>query len=124
MADNEADGAPGRGEARSSPTDEALSARLRSLGERLDRVDTSRSSEPAPAARPGADSSAFANAMRLSSEFVAGIVVGAGLGWLLDRWLGTSPWGLILFLMVGFAAGVLNVLRASGESIGTSGREK
>jgi len=62
--------------------------------------------------------------MRLSSEFVAGIVVGAGLGWLLDRWLGTSPWGLILFLMVGFAAGVLNVLRASGESIGTSGREK
>ncbi len=57
----------------------------------------------------------MAAALRLSSEFVAGVVVGAAIGWAIDRWAGTSPWGLIVFLLLGFAAGVLNVLRASGE---------
>ena len=56
----------------------------------------------------------YGQAMKLSSEFVAGIAVGAGIGWLLDSVAGTSPWGLIIFLLLGFAAGVLNVLRAAG----------
>ena len=51
--------------------------------------------------------SAFARGFRLSTELVAGVLVGAGLGWLLDRWLGTTPWGLMVFLLLGFAAGVL-----------------
>ena len=42
------------------------------------------------------------------------MLVGAVIGWLLDRWLGISPWGLIVFLLLGFAAGVLNVMRAAG----------
>ena len=50
----------------------------------------------------------------MSTELVAGVVVGALIGWLLDRWLGISPWGLIVFLLLGFAAGVLNVMRAAG----------
>jgi ATP synthase protein I len=41
------------------------------------------------------------------------------LGWLLDRWLGISPWGLIVFLLLGFAAGVLNVMRAAGVNTGS-----
>ncbi|MGB3503501.1 MAG: AtpZ/AtpI family protein [Mesorhizobium sp.] len=53
-------------------------------------------------------------ALRLSSEFIAGVVVGAGLGWFLDRLAGTSPWGLIVLLLLGFGAGVLNVLRSAG----------
>lgn len=57
----------------------------------------------------------YGQAMKLSSEFVAGIVVGAGLGWMIDRFAGTSPWGLIVFLLLGFAAGVLNALRAVGK---------
>lgn len=56
----------------------------------------------------------FGNALRLSSEFIAGILVGAGLGWVIDHWAGTSPWGLIVFLLLGFGAGVLNVLRSAG----------
>lgn len=55
------------------------------------------------------------NALKLSSEFIAAIVVGVGLGWFIDRLAGTSPWGLIVFLMLGFVAGVVNVLRASGQ---------
>ena len=56
----------------------------------------------------------YGQAMKLSSEFIAGIVVGVGLGWFLDRVAGTSPWGLIVGLLLGFGAGVLNVLRSSG----------
>lgn len=56
----------------------------------------------------------FGQALKLSSEFIAGIAVGVGLGWLIDRIAGTSPWGLIIFLLLGFAAGVLNVLRSVG----------
>ena len=55
----------------------------------------------------------YGQAFKLSSEFIAGIVVGAGLGWVIDGFLGTSPWGLIIFLLLGFAAGVLNVLRSA-----------
>jgi ATP synthase protein I len=58
--------------------------------------------------------SGFARGFRLSSELVAGVAVGALLGFMIDRWLDISPWGLIVFLMLGFAAGVLNVMRAAG----------
>jgi len=67
-------------------------------------------------AQPGGGGmSGIGNALRLSSEFIAAIVVGAGLGWFIDRLAGTSPWGLIVFLFLGFGAGVLNVLRAAGQ---------
>lgn len=56
--------------------------------------------------------SGLSRALRLGSEFTAAILVGAGIGFLLDQWLGTSPWILLVMLMVGFAAGVLNVTRA------------
>lgn len=56
----------------------------------------------------------YALAVKISSEFIAGITVGAILGYGVDRYFGTSPWGLIVLLLLGFAAGVLNVLRAVG----------
>ncbi|CAO3443320.1 ATP synthase protein I [Azospirillum largimobile] len=40
------------------------------------------------------------------------MIVGVGGGLLLDRWLGTAPWGLIVMFFLGAAAGVLNVYRA------------
>src|SRR5690348_2129923 len=90
----------------------ALSARLKRLGDRLNEV--SRPPEPESAARQPSDFSGFARGFRLSSELVAGVAVGALIGWLIDRWLGISPWGLIVFLLLGFAAGILNVMRAAG----------
>ena len=57
-----------------------------------------------------------ADGMKLASEFVAGILAGAGIGYLFDRILGTSPFGLIVFLVLGFVAGVLNVLRSVGKT--------
>ena len=53
-------------------------------------------------------------ALRLSSEFIAGVLGGALIGWVIDEFAGTRPWGLIVFLLLGFAAGVLNVLRSAG----------
>ena len=89
----------------------ALSARLKRLGDRLKQVSLP---DAGSAPRQSTDMSGFARGFRLSSELVAGVAVGALLGWMLDRWLGISPWGLIVFLMLGFAAGVLNVMRAAG----------
>ena len=57
----------------------------------------------------------MSRALRLGSEFIAAIVVGAGAGFLLDQWLGTSPWFMLALLMIGFAAGVLNVARSAAE---------
>ncbi|HEV3372431.1 MAG TPA: AtpZ/AtpI family protein [Xanthobacteraceae bacterium] len=97
------------------PADEAeLSARLQRLGERLGQHQSDRPSENNLGRGASADTSALARGFRLSAEFVAGILVGAGLGWLMDRWLGTSPWGMIVLLLLGFAAGVLNLVRAAG----------
>ena len=42
---------------------------------------------------------------------VSALVVGAALGFGLDRWLGTFPWLFLVFFVVGGAAGVLNVYR-------------
>ena len=56
----------------------------------------------------------MARGFRLSSELIAGVVVGAVIGWGFDRLLSTSPWGLIVFFLLGFAAGVVNVMRSAG----------
>src|SRR5580704_10513106 len=99
----------------------ALSARLQRLKEGLGHA---REHAGGLSDSPGADrattASGYAKGFRLSSELVAGVVVGAGLGWLADRWLGISPWGLFVFLLLGFAAGVLNVMRTAGIVAGTA----
>ncbi|NOV15353.1 F0F1 ATP synthase subunit I [Ensifer sp. NM-2] len=92
--------------------EESLEARLKQLGE---KIESKRPSEPDGAEARAAESrKGYAAAMKLSSEFIAGIVVGAFLGYLLDHFAGTGPWGMIIFLLLGFCAGVLNVLRSAG----------
>jgi ATP synthase protein I len=104
-----------------SAEEAALSARLQSLGERLAHHQ---GSSPQAETRSGSksDPSALARGFRLSTELVAGVLVGAFIGWALDKWLGISPWGMIVFLLLGFAAGVINVMRAAGISSGPGQR--
>lgn len=66
-------------------------------------------------ARAQASRKGYAQALKLSSEFVSAIIVGALIGYFLDRLAGTGPWGMIIFLLLGFCAGVLNVLRMAGK---------
>lgn len=54
----------------------------------------------------------MAKGFRLSLELVSGVIVGAGLGFLLDRWIGTKPWGMIVLFLLGTAAGFVNLMRA------------
>lgn len=56
----------------------------------------------------------MARGLRLSSELIAGVVVGAAIGWGFDHLLSTSPFGFIVFFLLGFVAGVVNVVRSAG----------
>ena len=50
-------------------------------------------------------------AFRVSVELVSALAVGLGIGWLLDQWLETRPWFMLVFLILGGSAGILNVYR-------------
>lgn len=52
-------------------------------------------------------------AFRLSTELVSGIVVGGVMGWSIDKWLGTKPWFLLIFFILGIAAGIINVIKTA-----------
>lgn len=106
-------GSPGAG------ADDALDARLDRIGEALDR----RKTEAAEAARRRSGPSsagAMALGMRAMSELVAAVMVGAGMGWGLDRLVGSEPWGLIAGLALGGAAGFWGVYRLAARSGGGS----
>lgn len=64
-------------------------------------------------------------AFRVASELVAGVAVGALIGWLLDSWLETRPWFMIAFFFLGAAAGMLNVYRTvSGYGLAVGYRKE
>lgn len=102
--------APGAGGDKDVDLSESLDARRKRLD---DQLSARRKVEPEAGSNREA-SKGYALAVKLSSEFIAGVVVGVILGYMFDRFLGTSPWGLIVFLLLGFCAGVLNVLRSTG----------
>ena len=105
--------AASHGKAGSGSSNSDFDRRLDALRDRLaEEGYTGDAAGEREGARP--DGSSLGQAFRLSSEFIAGIVGGGAIGWVIDRFLGTSPWGLIVFFLLGFAAGILNVLRASG----------
>jgi len=52
-------------------------------------------------------------AFRVATELVVSLVFGVGVGWALDRGLGTTPWLMLVGLFLGMAAGILNVYRVA-----------
>ena len=48
---------------------------------------------------------------RVATELLAGLLIGTSLGWIIDNWLNTSPLFLIIFFLLGGAAGILNLWR-------------
>jgi len=90
----------------------------RATRDRLDRLEAHL--EEARGKRPVADAgtgsargAALGMAMRLGIELVAGTVVGGFIGWWLDKWLGTTPFLLLTFFVLGTVAGILNVVRSA-----------
>ncbi len=62
-------------------------------------------------------------AFRLTTELVAGVFVGGAIGWVLDQWLGTTPWLMLVFFFIGVAAGILNVYRAAQQITAAAERD-
>jgi ATP synthase protein I len=85
------------------------------LAERIRRAQETEKVGQASQGNAARDMSGLSRGLRLGSEFIAANLVGAGIGYLLDLWLNTGPWLLLVFVMVGFAAGVLNVTRSAAE---------
>ena len=109
---------------KSSSDEAALSARLGDLDHRLSQIKGSRKTQTgqtgAGSGDAAANASGMARGLRLSSELVVGVLVGALMGWGIDKLLSTSPWGMIVFLLLGFAAGVRNVVRSASMTPGKS----
>jgi ATP synthase protein I len=89
---------------------------LKRLGERIDEAERRRSqgSKPPPPTSLGI-------AFRFTTEMVAALVVGGGLGWgidwAFDHWspFHTRPWGIVVMFVLGAAAGIRNVMAAAKE---------
>lgn len=100
------------------PPSDDFDERLRSLKGRRER---DREKEKGRGRNSGVGGLGFA--LRIGTELVAAVGIGVGIGLLLDRWLGTTPWLMIVFFLFGCAAGMLNVFRSvSGFGYGSGYR--
>lgn len=77
------------------------------------RVARDRELEQSGDRGPRRSPSGLGMAWRITVELVVAVMVGAGLGYALDAWLGSAPWLMMLFLLLGGAAGVMNAYRAA-----------
>ena len=59
----------------------------------------------------------MAQGFRMLAELVSGVLVGAIIGWQLDQWSGMSPLFLIVFLILGVAAGFWNMMKSASVSV-------
>jgi ATP synthase protein I len=99
----------GSGSRQTSPEDKAaFEGRISELGGRLDKIKAQREAD----AHADMRGRGMAYGMRMAAELVGAVIVGGAIGWGLDKWLGSTPWLFLLFFVLGFAAGVLNVVRA------------
>jgi ATP synthase protein I len=100
-----------------SPEDrEAIRKRSAELGQKLDALKSQKAKVERSTGGGPQDQSAYGEAFKFAAELVVGVVVGGGLGWLLDRQFGTAPWLMIVMVILGFAAGLLNVVRAAQKA--------
>ncbi len=85
---------------------------LQRLGERIDKARL-QAGEGKPKRGDVTSGGALGFGLRVSIEMVSALIVGVGLGWLADHFLGSRPWGIIAGFLLGSAAGFVNVFRAA-----------
>lgn len=56
---------------------------------------------------------AMGQGLKIAVELVVGVGFGAIVGWWLDDVLGTRPWLMIVMVLLGFGAGMLNIIRTA-----------
>ena len=74
-----------------------------------DRIETAKSSNTPNIKKNNESGAGFG--FKISTEIIAALVVGVGIGLIVDKYLGTKPFGLIIFFIFGALAGFLNVYR-------------
>lgn len=105
-------------------SDSELRARLGSLKTALGRAEGNEKPGASPAGEDGAMAGAMSSGLRAATDLAGGIIAGALIGMLADRWLGTSPFLLIIFLVIGAIAGLRSVYRlGSRPTSGSKGGE-
>jgi ATP synthase protein I len=103
----------GSGRRQTSADDKAAyEGRISDLGDRLGKVKAQREGERQADLDAEMRGRGMAYGMRMAAELVAAVIVGGLVGYGLDRLLGSKPWLFLLFFVLGFAAGVLNVVRS------------
>ena len=90
----------------------AEDSRLQSLDERL---RAARRTEDVRSGRQKGKAKGYSQGHRILAELIGAPAGGALVGWLLDRWLETSPWLLLAMMFLGFVVAVRNVFRISQE---------
>ncbi|VXC81202.1 AtpZ/AtpI family protein [Sphingomonas sp. AX6] len=88
-------------------------ARITSLNQRLDKAKTDEAIRSGRARDKGQDDERLGQ--RVLAELIGGMVGGALIGWVLDRFLGTSPWLLLTLLGLGIASAFRNIIRLSNK---------
>ena len=88
----------------------SIRQRLDVLGKDLETV---RARRVPPSADQRARGAAMGQAVRLGTELVAGVAVGGFIGWALDQGFGTAPILMVVFLLLGGAAGIIGVMRTA-----------
>lgn len=88
-------------------------ARITSLEERLRRANQAEDVRTGRA-KAGVDRN-YSLGNRVLATLIGSLVGGALIGWLLDHWLGTSPWLLLTCLALGIGAGFRNIIKMAGE---------
>ena len=88
-------------------------AEMRRLEERIEQA---KKAHETPERRADEHYSGAQMAWRMVTELVAGLLVGFGIGYGLDALFGTSPWLMVLFILLGFAAGVNVMLRTARDA--------
>jgi len=90
----------------------AFERRVSDLDDKLGKVKAHREAEAHADRDAELRGRGMAYGMRMAAELVGAVIVGGVIGWGLDWLLGSKPWLFLLFFVLGFAAGVVNVLRA------------
>jgi len=85
--------------------------RVSELGNKLGKVKAGRNADAEADRDAEMRGRGMAYGLRMAMDLVAAVFVGGLIGWGLDWVLGTRPWLLLLFFLLGFAAGILNVMR-------------
>jgi len=79
------------------------------------RIAEARAAEQARVGGGAPVAKGYGQGSRVLAELI-GVPAGAALiGWVLDRWLGTSPWILLVLLALGVIAAFRNIIRISKE---------